>query len=251
MLTKRIISCLDVLDGKTVKGTKFLNVQDVGDPVELAIRYSNQGIDELIFLDISATLKNKSILINLIEKIAANINIPFGVGGGIKDLESASSLIKAGADKVTINSAAIYNPYLISHLADKFGSQSVVVAMDAKNINGELIIHSHGGTIATKLRLLEWASTAVEYGCGEILFTSMDNDGTKNGFALNELAQLSNTVNVPIIASGGAGKQEHFFDVLQDGISDAALAASVFHYGEITIPSLKKYLYTKGLNVRI
>ena len=251
MLTKRIIPCLDIKDGRTVKGVNFVNLIDAGDPVELAKRYAEKGADELVFLDISATLEGRKTTLEMVMKVAEQVNIPFTVGGGISSVEDVDLLLKSGADKVSINSSAIKRPELINELADKFGSQCVVVAIDAKQIDGEWIVHLAGGSIATKLNLFDWAKEVETRGAGEILFTSMDHDGTKDGFANEALAKLSSTLNIPIIASGGAGTIQHFVDTFQKGKSDAALAASVFHFGEIEIKDLKEALKKNNIEVRL
>lgn len=251
MLTKRIIPCLDIKNGRTVKGVNFLDLKDAGDPVELAKKYAETGADELVLLDISATEERRATLIDLVRKVAAAINIPFTVGGGITSVEDVAVLLQNGADKISINSSAVKNPDLINAIASKYGSQCVVVAIDAKQINGEWIVHLVGGKVPTELNLLDWAKEVAQRGAGEILFTSMDNDGTKNGFANEALAQLSKIVNIPIIASGGAGTMEHFADTFMLGKSDAALAASVFHYQEIQIPKLKQFLRDKEISIRL
>jgi cyclase len=251
MLTKRIIPCLDIKDGRTVKGINFVDLRDAGDPVQLAAAYAETGADELVFLDISATEERRATLAKLVLRIAEEIDIPFTVGGGISSVADVDVLLKNGADKVSINSAAVRDPDLIDRLAGKFGSQCIVVAVDAKQINGQWKIHLVGGKVPTELDLFEWAEEVVDRGCGEILFTSMDHDGTKNGFANEALATLSERVSVPVIASGGAGTREHFKDAFIQGKADAALAASVFHFGEIPIPDLKNYLNKAGLPVRI
>jgi cyclase len=251
MLTKRIIPCLDIKNGRTVKGINFLDLKDAGDPIELAQKYSDEGADELVFLDISATEEKRKTLVDLVRKVAATINIPFTVGGGISSVNDVEILLKNGADKIAINSSAVKNPNLINDLALNFGSQCVVVAIDAKQIEGIWKVHLVGGKIPTDLDLFEWAKEVELRGAGEILFTSMDNDGTKNGFANEALAQLSRTVNIPIIASGGAGSIEHFIDVFEIGKADAALAASVFHYQEIEIKDLKTELKNKSIPVRL
>ena len=239
MLTKRIIPCLDIKNGRTVKGVNFVNLIDAGDPVVLAKQYAEIGADELVFLDISATLEGRKTMLEMVLKVAAQVNIPFTVGGGISSIEDVDALLHCGADKVSINSSAIKNPALINELAQKFGSQCVVVAIDAKQINNKWMVHLAGGTIPTQLELFEWAKEVENRGAGEILFTSMDHDGTKAGFANEALAKLSTLVNIPIIASGGAGSVQHFIDTFIKGKSDAALAASVFHFGEIKITDLK------------
>ena len=251
MLTKRIIPCLDIKDGRTVKGVNFINLRDAGDPVELATKYAYQNADELVFLDISATEQKRKTLAELVLRIAAAIDIPFTVGGGIGSIEDVSVLLKNGADKVSINSAAVKRPNLINEVATRFGNQCLVVAIDAKQINNDWKIHLVGGKEATKIDLFEWAREVENRGAGEILFTSMDHDGTKNGFANKALAKLSETVNIPIIASGGAGTIEHFIEVFKIGNADAALAASIFHFDEIDLFNLKKQLKTQHIAVRI
>ena len=251
MITKRIIPCLDIKDGRTVKGVNFLDLRDAGNPVELAYAYSENGADELVFLDISATEERRKTLADLVKEVAREINIPFTVGGGISSIQDVELLLKNGADKVSINSSAVKNPQLISDLAKSFGSQCVVVAIDAKEINGLWKVHLVGGKLPTELDLFDWAKEACNLGAGEILFTSMDNDGTKNGFANDALRQLSETVNVPIIASGGAGKISDFRDAFTIGKADAALAASVFHFGEIKIRDLKRELAQNNIAIRL
>ena len=251
MLIKTIIPCLDIKNGRAVKGINFINLRDAGDPVELAKQYVSQGADELIFLDITASELKRKTLTDLILKVASCIDIPFTVGGGISSVKDASLVLKNGADKVSINSAAVKNPNLINLLSRKYGSQCVVVAIDAKKINNEWIGHLIGGKRSTKIRFFEWAKEVADRGAGEILFTSMDHDGTKDGFANDALAKISSEVSIPIIASGGAGNIQHFVDTFTKGRSDAALAASIFHYGEISIFDLKKELKKKKINVRI
>jgi cyclase len=251
MLTKRIIPCLDIKNGRTVKGVNFVNLIDAGDPVVLAKQYAELGADELVFLDISATLDGRKTMLEMVLKVAEQVNIPFTVGGGISSISDVDLLLKSGADKVSINSSAIKNPGLVNELAEKFGSQCVVVAIDAKKINGEWIVHLAGGTIATALNLFDWAKEVEKRGAGEILFTSMNNDGTKSGFATEALAKLSTLLNIPIIASGGAGNIQHFVDAFQKGKADAALAASVFHFGEIPILKLKQELKNNKIPIRI
>ena len=251
MVKIRIIPCLDVKDGRVVKGINFLNLIDAGDPVELATKYAYQNADELVFLDISATEQKRKTLAELVLRIAAAIDIPFTVGGGIGSIEDVSVLLKNGADKVSINSAAVKRPNLINEVATRFGNQCLVVAIDAKQINNDWKIHLVGGKEATKIDLFDWAKEVEDRGAGEILFTSMDHDGTKNGFANKALAKLSETVNIPIIASGGAGTIEHFTEVFKIGNADAALAASIFHYDEIDLFNLKKQLKTQHIAVRI
>lgn len=251
MLTKRIIPCLDIKDGRTVKGVNFVDLRDAGDPVELASRYTEEGADELVFLDISATEQKRKTLANLVLKVAAALDIPFTVGGGISSVEDAKILLRNGADKVSINSAAVRRPELINELADAFGSQCVVVAIDAKKVDDRWLVHLVGGKVPTQIELKEWAREAEIRGAGEILFTSMDHDGTKNGFANVALAELTEMVNIPIIASGGAGNTQHFVDTFKKGKADAALAASVFHFGEIPIPELKQILKKENIPTRI
>ena len=251
MLAKRIIPCLDIKNGRTVKGVNFLDLIDAGNPEELAKKYSNEGADELVFLDISATEERRKTLLDLVRKVAATINIPFTVGGGISSIADVELLLKNGADKVSINSAAVKNPELINQLATKFGSQCIVVAIDAKQINGHWKVHLVGGKIATELDLFDWAKEVELRGAGKILFTSMDNDGTKNGFANEALAKLSETVNIPIIASGGAGTTQDFVDVFQIGKADAALAASVFHFKKIEIATLKQEIKNNNIQIRL
>lgn len=251
MLAKRIIPCLDIKNGRTVKGVNFVNLIDAGDPVELAKQYALAGADELVFLDISATLENRSTTLNMVLHVAEQVNIPFTVGGGISSIADVDALLKCGADKVSVNSSAIKRPELINELSNKFGSQCIVVAIDAKRIGDEWYVHLAGGTIPTDIKLFDWAEEIEQRGAGEILFTSMNNDGTKNGFANAALAKLSATLNIPIIASGGAGTMEHFVDTFKIGKSDAALAASVFHFGEIQISELKKELRKNNIEVRL
>ncbi len=251
MLTKRIIPCLDIKDGRTVKGINFVSLKDAGDPVELATKYAASGADELVFLDISATEQKRKTLANLVLEVAAAIDIPFTVGGGISSVSDVQELLKNGADKISINSSAVRRPNLINELSQAFGSQCIVVAIDAKQINGQWLVHLVGGKQATELDLFEWAQEVAARGAGEILFTSMDHDGTKQGFANEELSKMASLVNIPIIASGGAGNMDHFKEVLAFGKADAALAASIFHYGEIAIPELKKYLKEQGIAIRL
>ncbi|MCI4642043.1 MAG: imidazole glycerol phosphate synthase subunit HisF [Flavobacteriaceae bacterium] len=251
MLTKRIIPCLDIKDGRTVKGVNFVGLRDAGDPVELATKYAKSGADELVFLDISATEQKRKTLANLVLEVAAAIDIPFTVGGGISSVEDVDLLLKNGADKISINSSAVRRPELINELATAYGSQCVVVAIDAKQIDGIWKVHLVGGKQPTDINLLDWAEEVASRGAGEILFTSMDHDGTKQGFANQALAQMSNLVSIPIIASGGAGNTKHFFEAFTVGKADAALAASIFHYEEIAIPDLKKYLKEKQLPIRL
>ncbi|MDP5157169.1 MAG: imidazole glycerol phosphate synthase subunit HisF [Flaviramulus sp.] len=251
MLTKRIIPCLDIKNGRTVKGVNFVDLRDAGDPVELAKQYADVGADELVFLDISATLEGRGTTLDMVLHVAEQVNIPFTVGGGISSVEHVDALLKCGADKVSINSSAVKRPELINELAEKFGSQCVVVAIDAKQIDGNWKVHLAGGSIPTDIDLFQWAKEVEYRGAGEILFTSMDHDGTKNGFANEALAKLSVELNIPIIASGGAGKVQHFIDTFKEGKADAALAASVFHFGEIPIPELKKELKAYNIEVRL
>lgn len=250
MLAKRIIPCLDIKDGRTVKGVNFGNIRDAGDPVELAVFYSEQGADELIFLDITATNEKRKTLSALVTKIAQNINIPFTVGGGISSVEDVSLLLNAGADKISINTSAVKNPVLISELVKRFGSQCIVLAIDAKFENGNWFVYLNGGKIKTGIKTTDWARESAERGAGEILLTSMNHDGTKNGFAIDITKQISEAVNVPVIASGGAGTMQHFVKVFAEGKADAALAASVFHYKEFEIRELKKYLKQNNISVR-
>lgn len=251
MITKRIIPCLDIKNGRTVKGTNFVNLRDAGDPVALAKIYSDTGADELVFLDISATEERRKTLSDLVLRVASQINIPFTVGGGISSVKDVELLLHNGADKVSINSSAVQRPELINELAAKFGTQSIVVAIDAKYIEGEWLVHLVGGKVPTNRNLFDWAKEVALRGAGEILFTSMDRDGTKSGFANEALARLSEEVNIPIIASGGAGTMAHFAQAFTKGKADAALAASVFHFGEIAIPELKMNLKEQGIPVRL
>ncbi len=251
MLAKRIIPCLDVKDGETVKGTHFVNLRQAGDPVELGKEYSRQGADELVYLDITATSDGRKTFTDLVTRVAQEINIPFTVGGGIESIADVERLLYAGADKISINSAAIRHPELIDEITKRFGSQVCVCAIDARNDADGWHCYIKGGRKRTPLKLMDWAREVADRGAGEILFTSMDHDGVKQGFANGALAQLSSEVSIPVIASGGAGKKEHFRDAFTLGKADAALAASVFHFGEITIPDLKQYLKSEGINVRI
>lgn len=251
MLTKRIIPCLDIKNGQTVKGINFENITNVGDPVELGALYAQMGADELVFLDITATNEKRKTLSELVTRIAKHINIPFTVGGGISSVEDVSVLLACGADKISVNTSAVLNPGLISDLACQFGSQCVVLAIDTKYIDGEWFVYLNGGRVRTEIRTIEWAKQAVALGAGEILLTSMNNDGTKDGFALDITRQVSEAVNVPVIASGGAGSMEHFVSVFNVGKADAALAASIFHYKEIGIPDLKAFLKNNGIEMRI
>ena len=251
MLAKRIIPCLDIKDGQTVKGTNFVNLRQAGDPVELGKAYSEQGADELVYLDITASYEGRKTFTDLVRRIASQISIPFTVGGGIHELKDVDRLLSAGADKVSINSAAIRNPQLIDDIASHFGSQVCVVAIDARNTPYGWKCFLNGGRVETERDLFDWASEANDRGAGEILFTSMDHDGVKTGYANEALATLADELSIPVIASGGAGKKEHFRDAFTQGKADAALAASVFHFGEIPIPKLKQYLLNEGINVRI
>lgn len=251
MLTKRIVPCLDIKNGRTVKGINFVDLRDAGDPVILAKQYAELGADELVFLDIAATLENRKTMHNMVLRVAEQVNIPFTVGGGISSVEDVDKLLQCGADKISINSSAVKRPELINELSDKFGSQCVVVAIDAKEIEGEWMVYLAGGTILTELNLFDWAKEVEQRGAGEILFTSMDNDGTKAGFANKALARLSKLVNIPIIASGGAGTIQHFVDTFKEGKADAALAASVFHFGDIPILELKQELRKNNIAVRL
>ncbi|MXV15136.1 imidazole glycerol phosphate synthase subunit HisF [Hufsiella ginkgonis] len=251
MVCKRIIPCLDVKDGRTVKGVNFVDLRDAGDPVELAWQYSRQGADELVFLDITATHERRKTMVELVKAVARQVNIPFTIGGGINELADADILLNAGADKISINSAAVRNPELINQLADAFGKQFVVVAVDTKAAGERNLVHLNGGRVATHLETAAWIKEAEERGAGEILLTSMDHDGTKSGFDNVLLKQINDHISIPLIASGGAGNTQHFIDVFQQSDADAALAASVFHYGEILIPELKQLLKNNHINVRI
>jgi len=252
MLTKRIIPCLDIKDGRTVKGVNFENIRDAGDPVELGALYAQQGADELVFLDITATVEKRKTLSQLVNRISHKINIPFTVGGGISSVEDVRILLQNGADKISVNTAAFRNPELLNELAKEFGSQCVVLAIDTKQEeDGEWYVYLNGGRTKTETKCFKWAKEAVERGAGEILLTSMNNDGTKKGFALDITEKLSSNLPVPVIASGGGGTMEHFVDVFGEGKADAALAASIFHFKEITIPDLKAFLKEKGIVVRI
>lgn len=251
MLKKRIIPCLDIKDGRTVKGINFENLIDAGDPVELAQTYVEQGADELVFLDITATLEKRKTLTSLINRVAAEINIPFTVGGGINSLDDAKAIVDSGADKISINSAAITRPELILEIAKTFGSQCVVLAIDTKFNGAEWLVFKNGGRTETGYKALDWAKRAVDMGAGEILLTSMNNDGTKTGFALDIIKEISEKVSVPVIASGGAGTKQHFLDVFTETSATGALAASVFHFGQIKIPELKKFLQTQNIPIRL
>ena len=250
MLTKRIIPCLDIKDGRTVKGINFVDLKDAGDPVELAAVYSKSGADELVFLDITATVEGRRTFASLVEKIAQTIHIPFTVGGGISSIEDASRLLQAGADKIAVNSAAVLQPDLIRALADQFASQCVVVAIDAKRVADDYFVYTRGGRHKTKLRLQDWVKQVQDLGAGEILLTSMDADGVKAGFDCTMLQEIQADLHLPIIASGGAGKVEHFKEVFEQGVADAALAASVFHFQEISLAQLKNYLIEQKITVR-
>jgi cyclase len=252
MLTKRIIPCLDIRDGRTVKGVNFENIRDAGDPVELGAFYATQGADELVFLDITATNEKRKTLSELVNRISHHINIPFTVGGGISSVEDVSVLLQNGADKISVNTSAFKNPQLIYDLAKEFGSQCIVLAIDTKlESDGEWYVYLNGGRVKTNTKCVDWAKQAVDLGAGEILLTSMNHDGTKQGFALDITATLAEHLPVPIIASGGGGTMEHFVDVFEIAKADAALAASIFHFKEIGIPELKQYLNEKGIIVRI
>lgn len=250
MLKKRIIPCLDIRDGRTVKGVEFVNLRDAGDAVELARQYALQGADELVFLDITATVENRSTLLHLVEKVAAEINIPFTVGGGVNSVCDVSALIKAGADKVSVNSSAVKNPALLRAMAEEFGSQCVVLAIDARRETEGWKVYVHGGRTPTSLLAADWAREAEQLGAGEILLTSMNNDGAKTGFALDITQQIASSVQIPVIASGGAGRVEHFAEVFEQTEAGAALAAGIFHFGEVSIPEVKVYLKSKNIPVR-
>lgn len=250
MVAKRIIPCLDIRNGRTVKGVCFEALRDAGDPVELGVYYAQQGADELVFLDITATSEQRSTQCELVRRVASHLDIPFTVGGGVRSVRDTEMLLQAGADKVSVNSAALYRPALIGELARAFGSQCLVLAVDAALRNGRWCVYAAGGKQQTARELYEWAREAQERGAGEILFTSIDHDGTKSGFAVQALAKLSSAVQLPVIASGGGGTPEHFRDALTRGCADAALAASVFHFGEIQLPALKRFLHTHSVAVR-
>lgn len=250
MLKKRIIPCLDIENGRTVKGVNFVDIRDAGDPIELAKRYVKEGADELVFLDITATIEKRKTLIELVERISEEINIPFTVGGGISSVEDASALIKAGADKVSVNSSAVKNPQLITEIANQFGSQCVVVAIDTKFNGNQWKVFVKGGREETNLKTIDWAKKAEKLCAGEILLTSMNNDGTKTGFALDITNEVSKNVNIPLIASGGAGTKQHFTDVFTKTQASAGLAASIFHFGEVPIPKLKQYLKEQNIAIR-
>ena len=252
MLAKRIIPCLDINDGQTVKGINFTGLRNVGDPVELGRRYADEGADELVYLDISATVEGRKTFAELVARIAREIDIPFTVGGGISTADDAGALLLAGADKVTVNSAAVRHPQLIDDIADRYGSQFIVAAIDARmDDSGRWVVTTHGGRTPTDKELFGWAHEAQERGAGEILFTSMNHDGTKNGYPCETFARLASELSIPVIASGGAGTIEHIAEVLTAGRADAALAASIFHYGEIPIPALKQALRERGIPVRL
>ena len=251
MLTKRIIPCLDINNGRTVKGTNFVQLRDAGDPIELAMRYCEEGADELVFLDITATTEKRKTLATLVREIATHINIPFTVGGGINTIEDVSLLLENGADKISVNTSAVNNPELINQLAANFGSQCIVVAIDTKIINGNWTVVTHGGRNPTSHKAIDWAKEITHRGAGEILLTSMENDGTKTGFAIDITKEISTAVSITVIASGGAGTMEHFKDVFKMGNADAALAASIFHFREIPIHELKKYLQEQSIPVRL
>jgi imidazole glycerol-phosphate synthase subunit HisF len=249
---RRIIPCLDIKDGRTVKGVNFVDIRDAGDPVALASLYAQQGADELVFLDITATVERRKTLASLVNDVASTINIPFTVGGGIQNVADVELLLKNGADKISVNSAAVKNPSILTEMSNAFGSQCVVLAIDTKKENdGEWYVYLNGGRTATGIKTIEWAKQAADAGAGEILLTSMNNDGTKNGFALDITRSLSGSLMIPVIASGGAGTKEHFTAVFQDAKADAALAASIFHFGEIAIPDLKQYLAQQKIPVRL
>jgi len=251
MLAKRIIPCLDVKNGQTVKGVNFVNLRHAGDPVELGAAYAEQGADELVFLDITASVEKRGTFVELVREIAKHLNIPFTVGGGVRDADDVARLLNAGADKISVNTAAVKNPGLIEKLANRFGSQCIVAAIDTKQTERGDVVYIHGGRTPTDKITQQWARQVTELGAGEILLTSMDHDGIKNGFALEITRELSENLPIPVIASGGAGRREHFLEVFQTGKADAALAASVFHFGEIPIPELKQYLKTNGIEVRL
>lgn len=251
MLKKRIIPCLDIKDGRTVKGINFVDIQDAGDPIELAKKYVEQGADELVFLDITATIENRKTLVKLVEQVAKEINIPFTVGGGISTVADVKRLIDAGADKVSVNSSAVKRPELIREIAQEFGSQCVVVAVDTKCVDGQWMVFTGGGRYPANLKTVEWVRQAERLGAGEILLTSMNNDGTKNGFALDITEQVSHSIDIPVIASGGAGTAAHFKAVFENTLATGGLAASIFHYNEIPIPELKTYLNNNQVNVRL
>lgn len=250
MLTKRIIPCLDIKNGRTVKGINFLNLRDAGDPVVLAKKYADEGADELVFLDISATIEERETIYELVKKVGRQVNIPFTVGGGIASVDKVAHILRNGADKVSVNSAVVYRPELAMEIAKEFGSQCLVVAIDARKTENGWYVHTHGGSRPTELELFSWAQKMEDFGAGEILFTSMDHDGTKGGFACEALSRMSDLLTIPIIASGGAGSKVHFKDVFTIGKADAALAASIFHFNEIPIPELKEYLLDQDIAIR-
>ena len=250
MLKKRIIPCLDIKDGRTVKGINFVDITDAGDPIELAKQYVEHGADELVFLDITATVEKRKTLVELVTHIAEEINIPFTVGGGINTIEDVSAVIKAGADKVSVNSSAVKNPELITAIANEFGSQCCVVAIDTKFVAGEWMVYVHGGRTPTPIKTMDWVKQVEALGAGEILLTSMNNDGTKSGFALDLTEEVSKSINIPVIASGGAGTKEHFKTLFETTHASAGLAASIFHYGEVPIPELKQYLIKENIAIR-
>jgi len=251
MLKKRIIPCLDIKDGRTVKGINFVGIQDAGDPIELAKKYVKEGADELVFLDITATIENRKTLLNLVNQIATEINIPFTVGGGINSVEDVRNLLNAGADKVSINSSAVKRPELVREIANEFGNQCVVIAVDTKCINGQWMVFTGGGRYPANIKTVDWVKQVEHLGAGEILLTSMNNDGTKNGFAIEITKQVTDAINIPVIASGGAGTSEHFKAVFENTGATGGLAASIFHYNEIPIPELKAYLNTNQIKVRL
>lgn len=251
MLAKRIIPCLDVKDEKTVKGVNFLGLKEVGNPVEMGVRYALEGADELVYLDVSATIEGRETFLRMVSSVAKNLNIPFTVGGGISSMEGASALLMAGADKVSVNSAAVKDPALVYNLAKRYGSQFVVVAIDARLKDGKWVVVTHSGNRETDLELFTWAKEVEDLGAGEILFTSMDHDGTKQGYACDALKRLSESISIPLIASGGAGKREHFKELFVNNCAEGALASSVFHYGEINISDLKKFLKSNNIEIRL
>jgi len=251
MLAKRIIPCLDVKDGKTVKGVNFLGLKEVGNPVEMGVRYALEGADELVYLDVSSTIEGRETFLRMVSSVAKNLNIPFTVGGGISSMEGASALLMAGADKVSVNSAAVKDPALVYNLAKRYGSQFVVVAIDARLKDGKWVVVTHSGNRETDLELFSWAKEVENLGAGEILFTSMDHDGTKQGYACDTLKKLSESISIPLIASGGAGKREHFKELFVNNCAEGALASSVFHYGEINISDLKKFLKSNNIEIRL
>ncbi len=251
MLTKRIIPCLDIKNGRTVKGVNFKYLKDAGDPIKLVKWYTAQSADEIVFLDITATNEKRKVLVKLVKKIAKHINIPFTVGGGIKEEQDVELLLQYGADKISINTAAFKNSKILEIISKRFGSQCLVLAIDTKYIDNEWIVYLNGGRISTGIKVIDWVKKAIDKGVGEILLTSMDNDGTKNGFAIDITKNISENVNIPVIASGGAGKIEDFYEIFKNGKADAALAASIFHYKEVKIPKLKKFLKKNNIPVRI